>query len=83
MPSTGIMLNSVQYGVILINFSEVVVILSVALCTILLDTERHCMLWCGMLTGKCVFGLGRARVRIVRFVDRVGLGWGRGGILLL
>jgi len=36
--------------------------------------ERHCVLWCGMLTGNCVFGLGRASVRSVKFVDRAGLG---------
>jgi len=41
MLSTGIMLNSVQYGVIFINFSQVVLILSVELCTILLDTFTH------------------------------------------
>ena len=41
MLSTGIMLNSVQYGVIFINFSQVVLILSVELCTILLDTFTY------------------------------------------
>ena len=42
------------------------------------STERHCLLWCGMLTGDCVFGLGRASVRGVKFVDRAGCGVGEG-----
>ena len=40
--------------------------------------ERRCLLWCGMCTGDCVFGLGHASVRSVKFVDRAG-----GGLILL
>jgi len=33
-----------------------------------------------MLTGDSVFGLGRASVRSVKFVDRTGGGVGQGGL---
>ena len=36
-----------------------------------------------MCTGDCVFGLGHASVRSVKFVDCEGVGWGRAVILLL
>ena len=36
------------------------------------------LLWCRMLTGDCVFGLGHASVRCVKFVDHMGVEWGRG-----
>ena len=34
-----------------------------------------------MLTGDCVFGLGRASVRSVKFVDHTGGGVGQGGYI--
>ena len=41
--------------------------------------ERHCLFWCGMLSGNCVFGVGHASLRSVKFVGHVA----GGGVILL
>ena len=80
MLSTGIMLNSAQYGVI---FISLVKWFNSAFCTMLYlvrhrypSIERHCLLWCVMLTGDCVFGLGHASVRSVKVEDHAAVVWG-------
>ena len=76
------MLNSVQNGVIFISLVKWFLTLSVALCTILLDTIILVLkgtVCCAVESSQAtVFRLGRASVRSVKFVDRAG-----GGLILL